>query len=140
MYGFNHRHHASVAKMKEMIDAGQYGKVIWIRGRYGKSVDEAYLKSWRAKKDLAGGGILIDQGNPHARPVPASDRQDLRRDPCLRLEPLLEHARHRRQRLRPAARQGVWAGDIVSLHDDPVAPSVLAGSVHWSAATLCSMG
>lgn len=62
MYGFNHRHHASVAKMKEMIDAGQYGKVIWIRGRYGKSVDESYLKSWRAKKELAGGGILIDQG------------------------------------------------------------------------------
>ncbi len=62
MYGFNHRHHASVAKMKEMIDAGQYGKVIWIRGRYGKSVDEPISRAGGAKKDLAGGGILIDQG------------------------------------------------------------------------------
>jgi len=33
-----------------------------MRGRYGKSVDTNYLSTWRAKKELAGGGILIDQG------------------------------------------------------------------------------
>jgi 1,5-anhydro-D-fructose reductase (1,5-anhydro-D-mannitol-forming) len=62
MYGFNHRHHDSVIKAKEMIDSGKYGKVLWMRGRYGKSVDAGFFKDWRAKKQLAGGGIMLDQG------------------------------------------------------------------------------
>lgn len=62
MYGFNHRHHDSIIKMKEMIDSGDYGRVLWLRGRYGKSVTEDYFNEWRAKKEMAGGGILIDQG------------------------------------------------------------------------------
>jgi 1,5-anhydro-D-fructose reductase (1,5-anhydro-D-mannitol-forming) len=62
MYGFNHRHHQSIRKMKTLVDSGTYGRVLWMRGRYGKSVDESYLATWRAKKALAGGGILIDQG------------------------------------------------------------------------------
>lgn len=62
MYGFNHRHHDSVIRMKGLIDSGEYGKVLWSRGRYGKSVTEDYFNQWRAKKEMAGGGILIDQG------------------------------------------------------------------------------
>jgi len=62
MYGFNHRHHDSIMKMKELIDEKSYGKVLWMRGRYGKSVTEDYYNQWRAKKELSGGGILIDQG------------------------------------------------------------------------------
>ena len=62
MYGFNHRHHDAVIKMKSLIDSGDYGKVLWMRGRYGKSVDETSFDTWRAKKELAGGGILFDQG------------------------------------------------------------------------------
>ncbi len=62
MYGFNHRHHDSIIRMKEIIDSGEFGKIIWMRGRYGKSVTEDYFSQWRAKKELAGGGILIDQG------------------------------------------------------------------------------
>jgi 1,5-anhydro-D-fructose reductase (1,5-anhydro-D-mannitol-forming) len=62
MYGFNHRHHDSIIKMKELIESGEYGKVLWSRGRYGKSVTEDYYNQWRAKKELAGGGIIIDQG------------------------------------------------------------------------------
>jgi len=62
MYGFNHRHHDSVIRMKELIDSGSYGKVLWLRGRYGKSVTEDYFNQWRSKKELAGGGILLDQG------------------------------------------------------------------------------
>lgn len=62
MYGFNHRHHDSIIRMKELIDSGEYGKVLWSRGRYGKSVTDDYFKQWRAKKELAGGGILMDQG------------------------------------------------------------------------------
>ena len=62
MYGFNHRHHGAVIKMKSLIESGAYGKVLWMRGRYGKSVDESYFDTWRANKELAGGGILLDQG------------------------------------------------------------------------------
>ena len=62
MYGFNHRHHDSMILAKNMIDSGQYGKLLWIRGRYGKSVDKTFFIYLRAKKDLAGGGILLDQG------------------------------------------------------------------------------
>ncbi len=62
MYGFNHRHHDSIIRMKEIVDSGDFGKIIWMRGRYGKSVTEDYFKQWRAKKEIAGGGIVIDQG------------------------------------------------------------------------------
>ena len=62
MYGFNHRHHDSIKKMKQLIDEREFGKVLWMRGRYGKSVDAEYYNNWRAKSKYAGGGILIDQG------------------------------------------------------------------------------
>lgn len=62
MYGFNHRHHDSIMYMKKLIDGGEYGKVLWSRGRYGKSVTDDFFNQWRAKKELAGGGILMDQG------------------------------------------------------------------------------
>ena len=62
MYGFNHRHHDSIIRMKELIDGGELGEVLWSRGRYGKSVTEDYSSQWRAKKEYAGGGILMDQG------------------------------------------------------------------------------
>ncbi len=62
MYGFNHRHHDSIRKAKELVDSGVCGRILWMRGRYGKSVDESFYNDWRAKKKLAGGGILMDQG------------------------------------------------------------------------------
>ena len=62
MYGFNHRSHTSVEYMKKIIDSGKFGNILWMRGRYGKSVNKDFLKSWRAKKKFSGGGILIDQG------------------------------------------------------------------------------
>lgn len=62
MYGFNHRHHDSVIKMKETVLNGEFGRILWMRGRYGKSVTEDYFNNWRAKKEMAGGGILLDQG------------------------------------------------------------------------------
>lgn len=62
MYGFNHRHHAGVRKMRELVEIGAFGRVLWMRGRYGKSIDESYLGGWRADARRAGGGILLDQG------------------------------------------------------------------------------
>lgn len=62
MYGFNHRQHLAVIRMKTLVESGDLGKILWMRGRYGKSVDADYLKGWRSKRELAGGGILLDQG------------------------------------------------------------------------------
>jgi 1,5-anhydro-D-fructose reductase (1,5-anhydro-D-mannitol-forming) len=62
MYGFNHRHHRAIQKMKELVTSGNFGRVLWMRGRYGKSVDNSYLNTWRSNPELAGGGILLDQG------------------------------------------------------------------------------
>jgi len=62
MYGFNHRHHSSIMHIKSLIDSSEYGKILWMRGRYGKSVDDKFFENWRSKKELAGGGILLDQG------------------------------------------------------------------------------
>ena len=62
MYGFNHRHHESVSKCKEIIESGEFGKILWLRGRYGKSVDHNFFKNWRADSSKSGGGILMDQG------------------------------------------------------------------------------
>jgi len=62
MYGFNHRHHESILKAKQIIDSGVYGRILWMRGRYGKSVEQSFYNTWRAKRELAGGGIMLDQG------------------------------------------------------------------------------
>lgn len=62
MFGFNHRHHGSVKKMKDIIENNQMGKILWIRGRYGKEVDENFLNGWRVDHKLSGGGIMLDQG------------------------------------------------------------------------------
>ena len=62
MYGFNHRHHESIRRMKRIVDAGEMGRILWMRGRYGKEIDENFFKGWRARKELAGGGIMLDQG------------------------------------------------------------------------------
>jgi 1,5-anhydro-D-fructose reductase (1,5-anhydro-D-mannitol-forming) len=62
MYGFNHRHHLSIKRMKQIVDSGELGKLLWMRGRYGKEVDDSFFDGWRANPELAGGGIMLDQG------------------------------------------------------------------------------
>lgn len=61
-YGFNHRYHTSVIEAKRIIDSGQFGKVINIRGVYGKSSVIPFSGGWRSERQYAGGGILLDQG------------------------------------------------------------------------------
>ncbi len=60
--GFNHRYHQSVREAKAIVDNERFGKVMWIRGVYGKAGGPGYDNNWRNKKQLSGGGILIDQG------------------------------------------------------------------------------
>ena len=61
-YGFNHRYHYSVIEAKKLIDSGSMGKMLWLRGVYGKAGSIDYHKNWRNYKEISGGGILIDQG------------------------------------------------------------------------------
>jgi len=61
-YGFNHRSHYSVMEAKKLIDKGELGKLLWMKGTYGKAGSLDYHKNWRNYKKISGGGILIDQG------------------------------------------------------------------------------
>lgn len=60
--GFNHRRHMAVKVAKETVDSGQFGKILWLRGRYGKSYGPDFFENWRSRREYAGGGILMDQG------------------------------------------------------------------------------
>ena len=62
MFGFNHRFHPGVMKAKSIADSGRMGKVIALRGLYGKSGGKNFSKSWRNDLEISGGGILLDQG------------------------------------------------------------------------------
>ena len=61
-YGFNHRYHDSVRLALDSINSGKLGEVINIRGLYGKSRIVSFAGGWRSKRDISGGGILLDQG------------------------------------------------------------------------------
>lgn len=61
-YGFNHRYHDSVREALRIIQSGELGEVINLRGVYGKSRVIPFSGGWRSKRDQAGGGILLDQG------------------------------------------------------------------------------
>ena len=73
-YGFNHRYHDSVREALKIVSSGKLGRVINLRGVYGKSaflpwprpsnpeLNYAKDRYWRTSKTIAGGGILLDQG------------------------------------------------------------------------------
>ena len=63
MYGFNHRFHDSVRDALKIIRSGKLGKIINLRGVYGKSKIITFNQpDWRTKRSIAGGGVLLDQG------------------------------------------------------------------------------
>ena len=61
-FGFNHRYHYSVMEAKSMIESGRFGKILCLRGVYGKAGGIQFENNWRSDKTRAGGGILLDQG------------------------------------------------------------------------------
>ena len=73
-YGFNHRYHDSIKEALRIIQSGEMGSIINMRGVYGKSEfipwprpsHEVLLSQgsdyWRTNRDISGGGILLDQG------------------------------------------------------------------------------
>lgn len=64
MFGFNHRHKSSIRKIAQLMASGELGDLSWMRCRYGKEPgpkgDEG--RNWRDVPEVAGGGILLDQG------------------------------------------------------------------------------
>lgn len=63
MYGFNHRYHESVQEALRILHSGELGRVINMRGMYGKSKLVTFNQpDWRTKRAIAGGGVLLDQG------------------------------------------------------------------------------
>jgi predicted dehydrogenase len=62
--GFNHRFHPGLIKAKELVDGGQIGPLMSVRGRYGHGGRLGMEKEWRCQPDISGGGELVDQA-PH---------------------------------------------------------------------------
>jgi len=63
MYGFNHRFHLSVEEAKSLIDSNSLGRLINMKGVYGKSQMISFNQTdWRTNREVSGGGILLDQG------------------------------------------------------------------------------
>ena len=61
-YGFNHRYHDSVREALRIVQSGELGRILNVRGIYGKSKIISFSGGWRADRKFAGGGILLDQG------------------------------------------------------------------------------
>jgi predicted dehydrogenase len=63
MYGFNHRYHESVQDALKLTQSGELGRIINMRGLYGKCKLITFNQpDWRTKREIAGGGVLLDQG------------------------------------------------------------------------------
>ena len=63
MYGFNHRYHESVRDAARILRAGELGRIINMRGMYGKAKLVTFNQpDWRTRREIAGGGVLLDQG------------------------------------------------------------------------------
>ena len=63
MYGFNHRYHESVQDALKIVNSGNLGSLINMRALYGKAKLITFNQpDWRTKREIAGGGVLLDQG------------------------------------------------------------------------------
>ena len=60
--GFNHRYHKALSKAYEIVQTGDLGELMFIRGRYGHGGRIGYDKEWRSNPELSGGGELLDKG------------------------------------------------------------------------------
>jgi predicted dehydrogenase len=47
---------------RSMVEGGRFGKILWMRGVYGKCGGIQFENEWRNQSEIAGGGILLDQG------------------------------------------------------------------------------
>lgn len=61
-FGFNHRYHNSVIEAKALLDSKILGDIVCARGVYGKAGSPDFTEEWRNNMQIAGGGIMLDQG------------------------------------------------------------------------------
>jgi predicted dehydrogenase len=61
--GFNHRFHPGLRQAHQLFSQGAVGDLMYVRGRYGHGGRVGYETEWRASKERAGGGELLDQGS-----------------------------------------------------------------------------
>jgi predicted dehydrogenase len=50
-------------KARKIVDRGELGPLMFIRGRYGHGGRPGYEKEWRFERAISGGGELVDQGS-----------------------------------------------------------------------------
>jgi predicted dehydrogenase len=61
--GYNHRFHPAVSRARSIIDRGEIGELMFVRGRYGHGGRPGYETEWRFQPAISGGGELVDQGS-----------------------------------------------------------------------------
>lgn len=61
-FGFNHRYHAGIQEARRIVESGRLGRLLWARAVYGKAGGAGFESAWRSNKEMAGAGILLDQG------------------------------------------------------------------------------
>lgn len=61
-FGFNHRFLKSIIDIEKIFKGKKYGNFLFLRAIYGHGGRKNYEKEWRFKKEISGGGQLIDQG------------------------------------------------------------------------------
>ncbi len=60
--GFTLRFHPAIETAWKSVQAGELGRLLFCRCIYGHGGRPGYEKEWRASRELAGGGELLDQG------------------------------------------------------------------------------
>ena len=60
--GFNHRFHPAVLEAHRLFTAGQIGRPVFGRARYGIAGREGIEKEWRSDPEIVSGGQLMEQG------------------------------------------------------------------------------
>lgn len=61
--GYDHRFHPAFVEARRLVDVGDLGQLLYVRGRYGHGGRKGYETEWRLDPARAGGGELIDQGS-----------------------------------------------------------------------------
>lgn len=60
--GFNYRFHPAVERARALLRDGAVGDLLFMRARYGTGARPGLEQEWRARRAVAGGGELLDQG------------------------------------------------------------------------------
>lgn len=55
------RHNSEFMALKKSVKDGCFGDLLIVRAKNSCSKDETYYQSWKGKKEIAGGGVLINQ-------------------------------------------------------------------------------